>query len=92
MFVEWTSNIKDPEEKANFERIIWSSKPVLERIQTILKEKLSTIDRSETDIRTYEFPNWENRQAHKNGQRDSLAFLIKLVDLDQQRIQENDRK
>lgn len=84
MYVEWTRHIKDPEAKSNFERQIKSAKPVLDHLITILKEKEVAIDRSEMSITVYDTPNWSERQAHKNGNRESLAFLSKLVDLDQQ--------
>lgn len=91
MYVEWTKHLSDPEDKANFERQVHSSKQVLDRLKDIVKEKEEALDRSETNIRTYDLPNWDHRQSHKNGNRESLAFLHKLVDLDLQRTP-NDRE
>ena len=91
MYVEWTSHLKDPEQRRDFERSIHSAKPVLERLAVILTELEATLDRSEINIKVYDTPNWENRQAHKNGNRESLAYLRKLIDLDQQRTP-NDRE
>lgn len=85
MYVEWTKHIKDPDDKSNFEQQILSAKPVLQRLKQILEEKESSIDRSETSILVYDTPNWAERQAHKNGNRESILFLKKLVDLDQQK-------
>ena len=85
MYVEWTKHLQSPEQKSDFERTIHSAKPVLDRLKDILKEKELSLDRSEMDIRTYELPNWDHRQSHKNGNRESIAFLSKLVDLDLQR-------
>lgn len=90
MFIEWTKHLKDQEDKTKFEQQIHSAKDVLDRAKNILEEKMITLDRSEADIKVYDTPNWAERQAHKNGQRSSLMFLIKLVDLDQQEIK-NDR-
>lgn len=85
MYLEWTKHLKDPQDKSNFEQQILSARPVLERLKQILEEKENTLDRSETSITVYDTPNWAERQAHKNGNRESLWFLKKLVDLDQQK-------
>lgn len=84
MYIDWTKHLKDPEAKSKFEQSIHSASDVLERLTSILKEKLDTLDRSETDMAVYDTPNWAERQAHKNGQRSSLMFLLKLIDLDKQ--------
>jgi hypothetical protein len=86
MYVEWTKHLATDEEKANFRKTILSAKPVLNRIKDILAEKEKALDRSEMSIETYNTPNWSERQAHKNGNRESIDFLKKLVDLDQQKI------
>lgn len=85
MYVEWTKHLKDPEVKSRFENQIYSAKDVLDRIKVLLSEKEETLDRQEMNIEVYNMPNWENRQAHKNGQRSSLAWLKQLVDLDTQK-------
>lgn len=84
MYVDWTRHLPDPAEKEKFELKIRSSKVVLERLQALLKEREMGLDRSETDIKSYDLPNWEYRQAHKNGFRQCLQILNKLIDLDQQ--------
>lgn len=84
MYFDWTKHLKDPEAKSKFVQSVFNSKDVLDRLTSILKEKLDTLDRSETDIAVYDTPNWAERQAHKNGQRSSLMFLLKLIDLDKQ--------
>ena len=85
MLIEWTSHLKDPEEKSSFENEIHRSKDVLDRLKSILDKQLLNIDYNEIHIDTYSTPNWSERQAHKNGNREMLMYLRKLVDLDQQR-------
>ncbi len=92
MYIDWTKHLKDQEEKSKFTQQIQSAKEVLDRVKAILAEKLNTLDRSEVDMETYNTPNWAERQAHKNGQRSSLMFLLKLVDLDQQETKPHDRE
>lgn len=92
MYTKWTQHLKDPQEKADFERSILSAKPVLERVLYLLKEEEKSLDRSEVDIKQFDQPNWAERQAFKNGYRASLGIAIKLVDLDQQKQEiKNDR-
>lgn len=86
MYVEWTKHLATEEEKINLRNQILSAKPVLKRLKDILTEKEWALDRSEMSIDAYNTPNWAERQAHKNGNREALGFLKKLVDLDQQKI------
>lgn len=85
MFIEWTKHLSDPEAKSRFENQVHSAKDVLDRIKHLLSEKEQTLDRQENNIEVYNMPNWSHRQAHKNGQRSSLAWLKQLVDLDTQK-------
>lgn len=84
MYIDWTKNLKTQEEKTNFEHMLRSSKTVLGRLQELLQEREEGLDRSETDMKVYDLPNWESRQAHKNGFRQCLHIVNKLIDLDQQ--------
>lgn len=84
MYLAWTKHIKDPDEKVRFENSIKGSKDVLERLSQLLSEEERGLDRSETDVRTYDLPNWDYKQAHKNGFRECLYIVQKLINLDQQ--------
>ena len=86
MYVGWTKHLKTDEEKIRFENEIIGSRRVLERLQQILDEEESNVDRSELDIKTFDQPNWDYRQAYKNGYRASIRTLRKLIDLDQQQL------
>lgn len=85
MYTKWTQHLKDPEEKERFVNSILGSKIVLRRLQDLLKEEEQSLDRSETDIRIFDQPNWAERQAFKNGYRSCLGVLQKLIDLDHQK-------
>lgn len=79
MLIDWTSNIKDPEAKAKFEDAIRSARPVLQRLFDISSNLESQIDRIETNIKVYDTPNWDVRQAHKNGNRETLNYYKTLI-------------
>ncbi len=90
MLTEWTSHLHNSKDKEDFQRQVQGSKPVLSRLMDIISLKEKALDRSEISIETYSLPSWEFRQAHKNGNRESLQFMKTLVDLDKQLpIQEN---
>lgn len=92
MIMKWTQHIKDPDEKARFEREIRSSRAVLERLKDIVQEQEDSLERSDMDISIYDRPNWAERQAHKNGMRSVLWAMKRLIDLDQQERNTNDRQ
>lgn len=84
MYYAWTKHIKDLNEKSKFESQIYSSREVLNRLREILKDEELALDRSETDIKVFDSPNWAYKQAYKNGYRSCLEVMDRLVDLDQQ--------
>lgn len=87
MYTVWTKHIVgDTEEKTRFETSLRNSKWVLDRQTEILNEMEASLDRSETNPKTYEIPNWEYRQAHNNGYRQCLQLIKKLINLDQKEI------
>ena len=83
MLIAWTKHIKDETEKVEFEKYIKGSKRLLDRLKEIVDEEEQSLNRSETDIKTFDQPNWENRQAYKNGYRACLNIMKKLVNVDQ---------
>lgn len=84
MYTTWTKHINDPDNKSKFEGAILNSKEVLDRLVEIIKETEEAVDRTETDIKDFDNPNWSHKQAFKNGYRSGLLFVKKLIDLDQQ--------
>lgn len=84
MYTKWTQHIKDQDAKDRFEKLIYSSREVLDRLQVILKEDERVLNRSETDTKNFDSPNWDYRQAFKNGQRNKIDDVLRLIDLDQQ--------
>lgn len=82
MLTIWTQDIKDTEEKEAFTNHIRNSKAVLDKIVGILIAEQNALDRSETDMKSFDQPNWEYRQAYKNGYRACLTKITSLVDID----------
>ena len=82
MIPNWTNHLKDPEEKKRFRSYIYNSRGLLDRQIDILKEMENELDRSETDTNSYDSPSWAAKQAHKNGYRECLQKITKLITLD----------
>lgn len=86
MYLEWTQHLTDEKDKEKFRNSVLSAKHILDRLKTIIEKKEKALDRSEMSIEAYSAPNWSERQAHKNGNRQALAEIKTLVDLDIQRL------
>lgn len=86
MYTKWTSNIRDPNIKEQFEGSLKSAKPVLDRLTDILREDLSALHSMEESITQYVGGDWAYKQAHTNGFKACLRKVIKLIDLDKQEI------
>lgn len=84
MYSRWTQHLDTEEDKEKFRKDIRSAQSVLERLKTLIEEDEKSLDRSEMDQRIYDKPNWEYRQAHKNGIRQYANTLKNLINLDQQ--------
>lgn len=83
MYLDWTKHLSDPEDAARFQNTVLGAKPVLNRLKDLLTEYERSLDRSEMDVTTYESPNWDYKQAHKNGYRACLNRIKELINLDQ---------
>lgn len=82
----WSRHLKDEKLKEYFEKSVYGSKAILDRQKAILQEYEDALDRSETSPTIYDRPNWDVRQAHKNGYRECLQKLKTLIDLDTQEL------
>lgn len=79
MYTDWTKHLKDEQDKKDFERTVQGSSQALNRLLDLITEYQDTISLSENDIRIFDQPNWEYRQAFKNGQRCSLQKIRDLI-------------
>ena len=82
MKTDWTKNLRSDDERIKFENSLRSAKTVLDRLTDILNEYEKSLDRSETSVEIYDLPNWDYRQAHKNGYRACLNRIKELVATD----------
>jgi hypothetical protein len=83
MKIQWTAHLKDPEAKDRFEKQIIAAKPVLDRLQFLLEERRKAVDSIETGVEKYIQPGWSAVQAHYNGEKASIKYILNLLNLDQ---------
>jgi len=88
VIIDWTKHLDTDEQKERFRKQVHSSKPVLDRLGELLIERETILDRSETDPRSFENPNWAYVQAYKNGYRAALGAVYKVINLDQQKVEQ----
>lgn len=84
MFTKWTEHLKDPQEQEQFRNRLRAAKPILERLSEVLKQEQENTARSELNPKVYDIANWAYLQADMNGYKRAIAFIHKLIDLDQQ--------
>lgn len=78
MYSRWTSHLKDPLEKEELKKHIFSSKPILERLVTILTKELDSSVKEQRKIDHYNSPNWELIQVDCNATQRVLDKIIAL--------------
>lgn len=83
MISDWTKHLKDPEEKARFEKSLLNSRWILDRQAEMLDGVERGLDRQECSPKAYDNVNWAFRQAHANGYRQCLRDLKTINNLDQ---------
>lgn len=83
MQIDWTKHLKTEEEIKRFEQTVQSAKPVLDRLKQIILEKEEALGRDEMSLKSFDTPNWEFKQAFKNGIRHANNGFKTLINLDQ---------
>ena len=80
MITVWTRHLRDEDAVAAFTKQIRNSVDVLDRLTEIIKEDLEQLEAVEDSVKSYDSPNWDNKQAHINGSRSYAKKLLKLLD------------
>lgn len=80
---QWTSNLKDKDEKERFVKYLYSSRGVIDRLLAITKQMESELDGKELSPEVYDSPSWANKQADNIGYRRCLRRIQTLLTLDQ---------
>lgn len=86
MYVQWTSNLGDTEDKLRFEKTILSAKPVLDRQLEIIDELKAELELNSEGVTQFEVPSWSQKQAYLLGYKAGLNKIASLINLDKQKI------
>lgn len=92
MYTAWTKHIKDQEEKIKFQNQVLAAKPVLEHLIRLMREDEEAQDAGEMNVKSFDTPNWDYKQAFRNGYRAHRSLITKLINLDQQEIPSHDQR
>lgn len=84
MITAWTKNLSDTDEIEKFQQSVRSS-IVLDRMHEILNELKTEQERVELSREAYDQPNWDYKQAHRNGFVSCLTQLMQLTNPDQRK-------
>lgn len=85
MQTAWTQNLKTSEEKERFQSQVISARPVLERQTQILEELDKASANAILNMSSYDSPSWAYKAADNNGYRRALRAIKTLINLDQQK-------
>ncbi len=76
----WTQGLKNPTEKEEFEKTVYASKKVLDKLKDIVYNKINGVEK--TSVEDYKSPSWAYLQADKNGYRRALEEITSILTLD----------
>lgn len=72
----WFTNPDDKEAIAN----ALKHSPAFNRLRQIIQDRLSELEAREVKPETYKDLSWSHVQAHFNGRKQELIYLINLLD------------
>jgi beta-lactamase class D len=78
MHVDWIKDLKEPEQREHFKKLLYGNEKVLDKLTQIL---YNYIKESETNTNDYDSPSWAYKAAHNNGRIEAFKKVIKLLDL-----------
>lgn len=78
MYSKWYAHIKGGEEIDEFKQRIKLAKPVLDRLQKIMQDRLSTANANHTN--QYEQAAWAYKQADLNGYNRAMRDVLKYLE------------
>ena len=86
MQIDWTKNLKTPEERERFKNTVISARPVLERMTDLINEYMNAADKKLENPSSYDSPSWALKAADRNGFNRALSTIKALINLDQQKV------
>lgn len=76
----WTQGLKNSTEKEEFEKIVYASKKVLDKLKDIVYNKINGVEK--TSVEDYTSPSWAYLQADRNGYRRALEEMLSILTVD----------
>lgn len=77
--LSWTKHCKTKEEKENIESLLRNNSTLINRLQSILDEKVTELRDKEVNEAVYDSPSWSHKQAHTNGFVSGIKYVADLL-------------
>ena len=83
MLSAWTKHLeKDPQAKEDFANYVLGSKALISRLNDILDEIESNLERSELNKESFENSNWAYVQAFRLGHKAMIEKIKTIISID----------
>lgn len=76
----WTKHLKTKRARDDFEVVLRNSTQVLSRLYELLDEDLESLETQELSPKSFEEPNWAEKQAYINGRKYQLKQTKALLE------------
>lgn len=74
----WTDGMSAKEKEDLY--LVFGNRPFyLQKLKDIVNKRFKEVDDIETTVKSYENPNWAELQAHRNGFKQALKEIQKLL-------------
>jgi hypothetical protein len=77
--LQWVRHLRDQDSKDKLEQAIRGSVTALSRLLDLLEEQEQALNNQEASTSDFEDPNWSHKQAFRNGQKNQLKEIKKLL-------------
>lgn len=78
MYSVWFKDLS-PEQKEQFKELFKNSPKLLGQLTKILQSQLDDLTRQESSIKDFDTPNWDHKQAWRNGFVAAYRSVIDLI-------------
>lgn len=84
MYSGWTRHLNEDEKKRFISHLL-GSREILEKLQNLIAEEMSTVSRVEMAPESYDNPNWSHKQAYYNGFYAACVKILRMLNIDEER-------
>lgn len=76
--LDWFTGVPT-DKKEDIKLILENSTVIRQQLAKIIDGQLQSLSQSEISETAYDNPNWAEKQAHRNGRRQALSEILRLI-------------